>query len=322
MNDLSQVVSCYQDVCYFPNLAAAPGSFAYIPGNPQASLDASGHPIASLLVSDAGAILQVQAQWAIAPPVRAEIIRAIASSYPDRSPTDISLQFARVSNPQVRLLVGDGQGQFREVATTQSSGMVPYTTVLNLRLNRTDKERAIAAFQGNPNYLQLKYSTSVRIDAAVRVAIAGNVAADVQQLAPSNTTEKSFWHRWWHRQPRTHPQPEITLETSLAQIEIALTAGRLQLTQTKSNHPTEALQAQVERAAKRHAAQQLLQFVQMPVSQEVQLQSQAQERESQTYDIERTADVSSWLASSSGGNYIQISPATIPEPTAETPPHR
>ncbi len=311
MTNLFQVVSCHQGVCYYENPDSL-GIFSYVPGEPQLSVDGDGKPIVNLLVSDVGAVLQLQTQWALTEQLRVAITQEIAQRHRELEPSAISLQFANVSNTQASLVVGDGQGKWRKLAQTKSFGIAPYNTVFNTKLGSADKEKVISALNGTANYLKLQYQSSLTLISSVQIVISGDVTQDLQQLTEPEKEDKSFWNGLLTQTPET--ELKITLEASFTQVEEALAAGRLKLTQTITNQPSDDLKLQVTQSAKLNAARQLLRLTQTPIAQESLLQAKAQEQETLNYNIERSVDLGTYFSNNLGTDYIQVSPLTIDEP--------
>jgi hypothetical protein len=138
-------------------------SFYYIPGAPKPEINAFGKPTISLWASARGAILQLQTRWDVETNLLTEIKQELSKLYPELDADLISLELAPVISQGVTLLIGDGNNQFQDLVTVNSSGASPYATIFNLRLTATDKAKVLSTFNGHQNYLILKYQFSLEV---------------------------------------------------------------------------------------------------------------------------------------------------------------
>lgn len=311
-------VYCYRDA------SLDRWSFYYIPGIPQPEINTFGKPTISLWASARGAILQLQTRWDIKTNLLTELKQELAKRYPELEADLISVELAPVVNQGVSLALGDGNEQFQDLVTVNSSGVSPYSTIFNLRLTAIEKAKALSAFNGNQNYLVVKYKFFVEVTSAVETTITGDLAADITKLrnnvvdsdeVSTSSILSNLLSTENHEQAQQN-QKNISLKDCLAQIEIALSDKRLQLNRVEINRVSDQLCETVDSEVKNYAAQQLLNIVNSrnPVPHQSPLQVTARQTETQRYFFERQTDISSWFATGNGSDYVQISPTPIDEP--------
>ncbi len=287
---------CYKDA------SLDPWTFSYLPGAPRPELNPSGKPIISLLVSDRGAILQLQTRWDTEPEVLAALKAEIANCYPELDLGLITLELARVTSEGVSLRIGDGQSEPKEIATFNSSGFPPYPTLIHARLTSDEKAQALSALEGLENRLLVSYQLVLPLQTIVKTTIEGDVALDLKALAQTDSANEE------HK--------SISLKDCLAQIEIAIAEKRLTLTQEEINEVSEELRVKGIQAAKQYAAKQLLRRVQRNIFPDESLLKVTDEQtEMRYYQLEHQTDVASWFPEGDGLNYMQVSPTPIEEPT-------
>lgn len=131
-------------------------TFFFLPEGPTAQKDPRGKPTLSLIVSDQGAILQLGAQWAADDQLLLKLKEHLARHF-HLDQSLIRLSPAPLSIEKVVLALGDGAGQFDELATSSSSGYPPYSAIFNVRLTAEQKAQAIAALNGRQGFLTVTY---------------------------------------------------------------------------------------------------------------------------------------------------------------------
>jgi hypothetical protein len=295
-------IYCYQDG------RSDQWTFSYISSAPQAEIDARGKPIAQLLISNAGAILQLQTQWDTDPNQLQELLQAVIDRNPQLDGSLISLEPASVIDQGVSLLLGDGQGAVQVLETTNSSGMPPYSTIFNVTLTADEKAIAVAAFHGKSDCLLVRYQFSLEVTSLFEAIIEGDLAPEIKALMPSGSRD---------RKSRTSTQPSISLERCLTQIETAIAQERLALKLRLVNHISDTLKQRVEQEVKQTAAQQLFNEIKkasvFPKSSQIRVK--AQKTEVNDIPFECQTDISSWFTAAAGADAIRISPVSIAEPT-------
>lgn len=305
-------VYCYQDA------TLDRWSFYYLPDQPKLENNAFGEPLISLWTSTRGAILQLQTCWNVETSLLTELKQELAKRHPELDADLISVELAPLVIQGVTLTIGDGNNQFQDLATVNSSGVSPYSTIFNLRLTATEKAKVLSAFNGMQNYLAVIYKFSLEVTSEIETIIAGDLATDIAQLRNSVVNSNSFLSSLFteNRQQAQPQEKHISLADCLAQIEIALSEQRLHLSRVEVSLVSDQLRQAVDNEAKQYAAQQLLNIVNSknPAPQESPLQIAARQTETQRYFLERQADVSSWFSNSNGSDYVQVLPTPIDEP--------
>ena len=317
-------IYCYQDA-KLPS-----GSFYYIPGAPKAEPGSSGKPTLSLLVSDRGALLQLQTRWDVEGDVLNGVERQIAQRFPNFDA--VSLRLAPLSSPQVSLMVGHGQmsqdgsepEHHKILETAKSSGIFPYSTIFNIRLTAEEKNKVIAALNGNHNNLMIKYTSSISTKIYVQATIKGDIFQDIKDISHiKKEKENSFFSRInWVEQSEREKKSEstrISLTRCLEQINLALVAQRLTLGWKEIGNVSDELREKTSAEAKTLAAAKLLEMIQDAESHrrlpdKATIQITAKQTETKPYNLERVADVGAWFARETGTDLIQVSPIAIEEP--------
>lgn len=312
----------FQDVYCYQDGTSNRWTYFYIPSAPKAELNLAGQPIISLMASDRGAIVQLQTRWDVNFDVLSELKQELVRRYPELDPEFIFLELGQVSNVEVSLAIGDGDDKFQELQTANSSGVSPFSTIFNLRLTSTEKAKAISAFNGQKNYLIVKYKFSLEVVSTIETIIEGDIAVDVAQILSNHDKKSSILGNIFGK-PKPHQQQKsVSLEECLTQIELALSKQRLHLRHIEINQISDQLRVKVDREAKENAAQQLLHLVKNRDStapNQSLLQVTARQTEKKRYYFEQTTDISSWFPTADGSEYIRFSSVPIDEPTREWP---
>jgi hypothetical protein len=317
-------VFCYKDA------SLDRWTFSYLPGEPEPDLDPFGKPMITVWVSDRGAMLQLQTRWDVKQEVLTELRHEISRRHPQLDADLLSLTGASLNRLEATLILGNGQEQFHELQTISSSGVPPYIATLNVQLTTEDKAKALAALNGQKSYLMVTYRFSLTTTASITAAIQGDVAADIQTLCSPETTDTEdsaepsslFASLLGSEKKESRKQAEInvTLEDCFAQIEVALTAGRLTLTRVEQGNVSDLLRQKADTSVKQTAAHQLLATVKglsgtTKLPDESRLNTTATQTETQQYSGDRTTDISTWFPSGNGLEQINVSPTSIEEPT-------
>lgn len=180
-------------------------SFFYIPGAPSSQRTSQGNPMVSLMVLDQFAMLQLSSQWDVTSDQLDGLRTTIAKQF-SLALDKIRLLPAPITVQEVVLSLKNNAGDFEVLATTQSSGYTPFSTVLSVDLTNEQKAQAIAAFNGRKDQLIVTYKASLEIEVSAEVTISGDVSTDLRKL-PRNPA----------------------LEDCLQQIETAIDRKRLKL---------------------------------------------------------------------------------------------
>ncbi|MER3435377.1 MAG: hypothetical protein C4288_18720 [Leptolyngbya sp. ERB_1_1] len=269
----------YQGIEYYVDLSD-PSSFYYIPGIPTSQHTPQGQPAASLMVLDQLAMLQLSSEWDVSSDQLEELRTAIAKQFHLGT---VSLQPAPLTVESVILSLKTNKGDFEVLKSAESSGYPPFTTVFSVQLDNEQKAQAIAAFNGRKDQLIITYKVSLKTEIVAEVMIKGDVTEDLKKL------------------PKTP-----TLEDCSRQIDSAIVQHRLKLEQS-SKAPEDLLEKAIQ-LAKRRAAQLLLSMAEdAPIPYDrTHFQASASLTNDDLVKIERSTDISTWFATRSGMNYVQI----------------
>ncbi|MEM9217486.1 MAG: hypothetical protein AAGD25_24490 [Cyanobacteria bacterium P01_F01_bin.150] len=285
--------------CYQPD-SSMPERFAYIPILPYPERTPSGKPIISLISSSLGAIIQLQTRLDTGLSQEAIAVE-IASHFPELDADQLSVTAAPLSIESVVLSSGDRETPITPIATFQSSGLFPHTTIINTTLTKIEKERALAALAGQEQALVVTYHGNVTIRGRIAMKLLGNIAPILQQLMDDQDQEQ-----------------RITADQCIPYIDQALDTEHLKLEQTQHNvfddgNAVEKAIAAIKQQAAAHILSRLERLGRW-VPDEVFLQLSAEEGVHQTYTIECPTDIALWFEGENELDYIQPSPVPIPEP--------
>ncbi|MGV0025918.1 hypothetical protein [Phormidesmis priestleyi] len=279
----------YQGIYCYPSQTDA-SSFYYIPGTPISQRTSQGSPTISLMALDQFALLQISSEWEVSPEQLEALRKTIASHY---NQTDVHLQPAPITVESVTLSLKNQQGEFEALASTQSSGYVPFSAVFSVQLTNEQKAQAIAAFNGRDDQLRVTYKAALEVEVFAKATIAGDITADLKKL-PKN--------------------PELA--DCLTQIESAISSSdpqgvahqRLKVEQSASPQASDDLQKRTLQLAQDRAAELLLGLAQGApiVYDRSTFRASADLTESLPIPIERSADVSTWFPIGSGLDYVQL----------------
>ncbi len=271
----------YQGIYYYPSQTDA-SSFYYIPGTPGPQRTAQGSPMISLMALDQFAMLQVSSEWNVTSEQLEAISKTIATQC---HPSDIHLQLAPIAVESVTLSLKNERGDFDVLDTTQSSGYVPFSAVFSVQLTNEQKAQAIAAFNGRDDQLKVTYKATLAVEIYAKATIAGDITADLKKL-PKN--------------------PEMA--DCLTQIERAIADHRLKVEQSASPKASDDLQKRTLKLAQDRAAELLLSLAQGApiVYDRSTFRASADLTESLPISLERSVDISTWFASESGMDYVQL----------------
>lgn len=135
-----------------------PALWRYWPESLSAETSPDGGPTLSLLVMGEGATLQLGARWA---PDEETLDRLRAHLASEAGVASVRLAPAPAHLGDALLEVGDGSGEFREIARASTSGFPPYQVVFSVALSADDKTRAANAIAGRGGWLRVRCSASL-----------------------------------------------------------------------------------------------------------------------------------------------------------------
>lgn len=132
-------------------------TFRYIPGTPTPETAPNGRPTLTLWVTDNDARLQLGARWDLTPAERTRAVQQLATQYAGRPAGQLNLQPTQIQVSAVLLLIGEGRGTWTTLATSTSSGFVPFNTVFAVSLSVEQKAHALSALHGRRGFLAVRY---------------------------------------------------------------------------------------------------------------------------------------------------------------------
>ena len=164
-------------------------TWRYIPGRPMPEMANNGRPTLQLYASASGGILQLGAQWTVAPALLEKLKKEIARRA-GREEAEIRLQPATASVKQVTVETGDGKGSMVGMATSSSSGFPPYNAIFRAPVDTEKKNAVVAALNGRLGFLAVRYHASATLKISVSAVMEGDVRQASETLTSSSTLEE------------------------------------------------------------------------------------------------------------------------------------
>ena len=262
-----------------------PGTFYFIPGDPGPELTPSGAPAASMILSDSAGILQLGVHWDVTPDQMKALQEHLRRQFPELSSSP-QLRMEALSVEAVKLALTMPDGTSTELATTSSSGYLPFTALFNLTLDGARYTQTRLAITGQPKVLKVSYEVSGQSHLVCTAAVSGDVRQDLEQLDVG-----------------------ADIDACRARIESALSDGRIQLA-TSGDDVSETLRARTINAAKDQAAnvlQRMLSGTDATLD-AAHLYAAATLSEEHPVKLVREADVGGWFAGSKAASLL-VSPS-------------
>lgn len=249
--------------------AKDPLLYRYIPGTPGLQHSSDGTPQFNVIVSHDMAMLQISVEWGIDSDTIESFRAALAEKEDMRSITGIRFAPAPYVVEEVVLLIADMHREMQTVATASPSGFGNNAAVFNLQLNPEQKERAIAALQGEQDLMQVIYSVSLPRTHQATTRIHGDVRNEVMAA-----------------------KPDEGMEVMRHRVMTALAEERLTLQRDCVAGESEDLQQAADDAALTAAAEALCHMVQQRQNQSLDLETRSDEnnREYWTIEIEESVE--------------------------------
>ncbi|HEY5705969.1 MAG TPA: hypothetical protein VIS96_10380 [Terrimicrobiaceae bacterium] len=273
-------------------------TWLYVPGKPIPELS-NGRPTLHLYVSASGGILQLGAQWAVAP-VSLEMLKTEIAQRAGQDEAEIRLQPAPASVKQAAVETGDGKGSSVAVATSSSSGFPPYNAIFRVPLDPEKKNAVVAALNGRPGFVVVRYRAAATVKVSAHAVMKGDVASAAETLTSSSTLEEIV--NWMNASVEGGRLSQSVTAVGKAGAPLLAKAGEMV----------------VERFAL--ALQEKLSKPEPIRPDESLLQIEALVSELVATDLERTTDVSEWFELGEGQNHITVLPGGelgTPLPPAE-----
>jgi hypothetical protein len=164
-------------------------TWRYIPGRPIPEIASNGRPTLHFYASTSGGILQLGAQWTVAPALLEKLKKEIAQRA-GRAEAEILLQPASASVKQVTVETGDGKGSMVVVATSSSSGFPPYNAIFRIPTDTAKRDAVVAALNGRSGFLAVRYYAGATLKVSARAVLEGDVRQVPEKLTSSSTLEE------------------------------------------------------------------------------------------------------------------------------------
>lgn len=255
-----------------------PAVFVYDSGDPGPERGPQGHPSFQLLSVGEGAFLQLGARWG-ADAARLEALREEIARRLGTRPAMVRLSPLEATVEEVRLELADGASGFRQIASSTSSRVPPFTALFSTRLDRDQSVIVTEAAAGREGRLRVIYRLSLAETVTAESEIAGDVSEEVAALARLGTA--------------------ATLGDASSLIDDALAAGRLTWRRSATDGASALLRERADLQARSQAAELLLRMDRHP-SAATRLETTARLKEPVQSPAERSTDVGSWFASKPG----------------------
>lgn len=146
----------------FP-LTHEPGTWAYVPVAADLQRDDIGRPMLTLADLGSTAYLLFTASWSADEADLKALRTEIASRKGSLDEASIRLVFAPISSLTCHALLGDGEGAYETVATSETSGYPPYHAVFNLFLEGERLGRAKTSLSGRPGFLAVDFQANISV---------------------------------------------------------------------------------------------------------------------------------------------------------------
>jgi len=166
----------FKDIAYNAT-PRAPNLYHYLPLRADLDRDMRGKARISLTQVGSTAHLMFATNWQ-ADLADLDTLRSLLSARAAQL-EPVQLSFVDLGTPVCRVLVGDGKGNFREIATSGTSGYPPFHSVFNLALDADATERAHAALRGERHWLAFEYAAQAHVPLGTN----GRLRIDVGRLA-------------------------------------------------------------------------------------------------------------------------------------------
>jgi len=285
------VTELYQDIQYRQS-DNDPNVFFFIPGSPSPEIMSSGNPAASMIGNDNGGVLQLGVHW----DVSGERLRSLGDYLRGRfqlaAPPQLTMD--RVSVDAVKLDLSMPDGRSESIASTTSSGYLPFAALFNVPLDAAHFGQSRLAMTGRQQILKVTYEISGQSLAYCTATISGDARQDVQDL--QSNAEAADCRR---------------------QIDTSLVEGRLQLAVT-GDDVSDAFRTRVVNAAKDQASGLLQKMLggNDATLDAAHLESSVTLAEARPAKMTREADIGTWFGGMSAAN-ILITPSSPDAPSVE-----
>lgn len=284
----------FQDLYCYPN-KEQPQSYYYLPSKLQPQRDSTGKPMFSVVTVGSGGFLQLSLNWDATQETLEALRQEIARKDGIDNPATIRLAFAPVTVQGVFLMLGDGNGNFTDLKKNTSSGFPPYSALFSLQLDASQQAQAMAALNGRPGFLSVRYEASLPTFIEVTGKLTGNVTDVVTKL--KNAT------------------PSTLVEVQKL-IQQAILEGSVQLTVETVDNTPESLVTRTSELVLQQAAELLQRFVrgEANIPDIARVEVTASLKEPRVIPLQLQTDIATWFGSMDGSDHLHIAPGTSPMP--------
>jgi hypothetical protein len=144
-----------------------PYAWYFLPAHADLERDPSGRPMLTMVDLGTSGTLMFTARWASGPG-ELDALRAEIAARTGADKGEIKLSFAPIQSPRCEVLIREGAGGERVLATSSTSGYPPYHALFNLQLVGDDLATAKAAVSGRRGLLALTYAADLAGSRTVR----------------------------------------------------------------------------------------------------------------------------------------------------------
>jgi hypothetical protein len=145
----------YEEIRFFRS-ASDPEVFFFLPARPGPEKDSAGRPTLLMLNTGSGSSLQLGTRWEADASTLERLREHLAEQFA-MSPALVTLRPVGVDVSAVTLALGNGAGDSQELQRSRSSGFAPLAALFNVALNAEQTSYAMAALNGRPGFLQLRW---------------------------------------------------------------------------------------------------------------------------------------------------------------------
>lgn len=156
--------------------------YYFLPIAPDRQRGGDQRPMITMLDVGSSGHVMFTATWGARPASVNALKRQIAAGHQDPDTSRIRLSFAPIASPACHVLLGDGSGAFRTIATSATSRVPPYDALFSLPVPSQSLDQVRAAVRGREDFLAVEYVAELRIPAAGTAAFRADAARLISWL--------------------------------------------------------------------------------------------------------------------------------------------
>ncbi|MGO1070179.1 hypothetical protein [Lysobacter sp. CA199] len=156
-----------------------PLSWTYRARAPGLAPGTDGRAQFTLIGAGTVTMLALTAMWGV-PAAQLDAVRAELAARAQAPVSQIQLSPAPVEVGEVRLMIGDGLGEYVELAKVRCSGVPPYHAAFNLMLDQVQSEKVRKALNGEHGWLELRYAATDAAAARSSRSLDDSASIDVE----------------------------------------------------------------------------------------------------------------------------------------------